>query len=772
MDLNKSHIIDILKQNNTSLTCSEILKQLLEKEEFKKQNISPEQIKKIIKEDLKFAEENSYFRISMLNKNSFGLNLSFNLEEYEGLKKISLKKESQDFEKKVKALLEKLEFNDVEGGRDNFIVGGHQVDVCARHENSLLVIECKMSQEIKRKNLRKIICEFRGKINDLKEGFKNIKEYAQIKEEDFRFILLVNENIKFRREDIELANKYPRIHLMSEEALEYYNELYSFLKPYAKFNLLGELRIRPIDQSLIKIPAFKTSYGKGKMYSFLIDPRELIKFSYVARRERGSERYYQRIIKKERLGKIREYLNGGGKFPNNIIISFDDYFKDKINFKGNDQISCENQNECKFGILEFPKDYRSCWIVDGQHRLFSYINSDIGGLIQVSAFEGLDLGEQGKIFLDINKNQKPVPSDLVWDLSGELVPESEDGIISRTVKYLNYEFKSPLFHKIYFPSLGLRKNFSDLLKVAGICISMKRSGFGKQNTKSKMMNPFYNKDTNKFVNKMGKSFSEFFSTVKEVFLEDWDRKNKGFSLDDGGISVLVKIYEKIIKQSFELNFSLSKENYKRYLLPIKKYLDVEWNGKKLNKLKKTYFASESGKERLLEILCLEIREATEEISFGGDIAEDNLKEEISTLERKFGKFLSEILEKVDVNWAKTKIPSDIYSRAIGKLQKKGIHDGREEIHEYFTLGEEKRILEHGKNFNLFEDYFLKNKIGFVSEQLFFGAFDMIIKIRNMFDHGVKGKILIPRDEKKLLEVYIPKILRCIELDQEEILEEE
>ncbi len=766
----KEKIIKVLKGKEVSMNCSEISKNILEYNPSINEEISPESVKKLIKEDLTFAGERSYFRVSILNKNYFGLNSLFNMEDYELLNKISLKKESQEFEKKVKALLEKLDFNDVEGARDNFIVGGHQVDVCARHENSLLVIECKMSQETKKKNLRKIICEFRGKIDDLKEGFKKIENYSFLKEEDFRFILLVNENIKFRREDIELANKYPRIHLMSEEALEYYNELYSFLRPYAKFNLLGELRIRPIDQSLVKVPAFKMPYGKGIMYSFLIDPRELIKFSYVARRERGSEKYYQRIIKKDRLGKIREYLNQGGKFPNNIIISFDEFFKDKIKFNKNNQITEGNLNECEFGILEFPKDYRSCWIVDGQHRLFSYINSEIKGLIQVSAFEGLNLGEQGKIFLDINKNQKPVPTDLVWDLSGELMPDSEDGIISRTVKYLNYEFKSPLFHKIYFPSLGLRKNFSELLKVAGICLSMKRSGFGKPNIKSKMINPFYNLDSNKFVNKMGKSFSEFFYAINEVFLEDWVKKNKGFSLDDGGISILIKIYEKIIKQSFELNFSLNKENYIKYLLPIRKYLESEWNGKKLNKLKKTYFASESGKERLLEILCLEIREATGEINFGGDIAEDNLKEEINDLERKLGKFISEILEKTDVNWAETKIPKDIFLRVSNKFEKKGIHDGREEIHEYFTLGEEKRILENGKNFNLFGDYFLKNKRGFVSEQLFFGAFDMIIKVRNMLDHGVKGKILIPRDEKKLLEIYIPKILRCMEPDDEDTLE--
>ena len=148
METLKKKIVEVLREENISMECSDI------KDNLNDENISQEDIKKIIKEDLNFAGEKSYFRVSLLNKNSFGLNNSFSSEDYEFLNKISLKKESQEFEKKVKSLLEKLEFEHVEGARDNFIVGGHQIDVCAKHENSVLVIECKMSQEIKIKNLK------------------------------------------------------------------------------------------------------------------------------------------------------------------------------------------------------------------------------------------------------------------------------------------------------------------------------------------------------------------------------------------------------------------------------------------------------------------------------------------------------------------------------------------------------------------------------------------------------------------------------------------
>ena len=71
----------------------------------------------------------------------------------------------------------------------------------------------------------------------------------------------------------------------------------------------------------------------------------------------------------------------------------------------------------EFGCLSFPGTFRSCWIIDGQHRLYGLSRSTTKNLIMpFIALEGTKLPDQAKLFLDINKNQKPVPPDLVWDL--------------------------------------------------------------------------------------------------------------------------------------------------------------------------------------------------------------------------------------------------------------------------------------------------------------------------------------------------------------------
>ena len=78
--------------------------------------------------------------------------------------------------------------------------------------------------------------------------------------------------------------------------------------------------IRPTRQNTISVPAFQTKFGKIKIYSFLINPCDLLEVSYVARRETKNERFYQRIVKKDRIKKIAKYVNEGNILPNNLSI--------------------------------------------------------------------------------------------------------------------------------------------------------------------------------------------------------------------------------------------------------------------------------------------------------------------------------------------------------------------------------------------------------------------------------------------------------------------
>ena len=53
------------------------------------------------------------------------------------------------------SLLNNLGFQDVDGARgEKFQLGGHQIDACEGFSDTLLVIECKTHQELKKKTVQ------------------------------------------------------------------------------------------------------------------------------------------------------------------------------------------------------------------------------------------------------------------------------------------------------------------------------------------------------------------------------------------------------------------------------------------------------------------------------------------------------------------------------------------------------------------------------------------------------------------------------------------
>jgi DNA sulfur modification protein DndB len=668
----------------------------------------------------------------------------------------SKKKRAIQFEETIKSFMEKLEFADVEGAKDTFLINGIQVDVCGGHENTLLVVECTMRQELGRKSIREKIKELRGVAPSLEKGFKRHPTYKKYK---FIRYILATRNIDIRREDIEFANaEIPRIYIWDDNFIAYYDDLYNKIKSYAKFNLLGEIGVRPSQQNIISVPAFLSAFGKIKMYTFMIDPRDLLEVSYVARRETKNERFYQRIVRKERLVKIAKYINEGNILPNNLIISFGEYVSKFIKFHilQKDYVGkCTSGLGISYGILEFPRDYRSCWIIDGQHRLYAFVNSEKSFYMPVTAFENLGIEKQCKIFLDINKNQKPVPPDLVWDLNGDMIPSEEDGMISNVVKLLNNS--GPLYHKIYIPSKGIKMK-GNLLRMAGICLSIKRTKLAKENTQSKTANPFYSSEPEKTVKNLHNALSNYFTCVQKLMPEDWRLENKGFVLDDGGNSVMIRLFEKIINRCVMKGTIPNEEEYIKYLKPLANLFFQQYKTAEDLKKLKLRITSEGGKDELLKEFIVYIKQETGDNLFGGEI-ESITTTKLKELERKFKELIRVVLSKDEGdNWFKKKIPQDIYNRALRNMKKHGEKD-TQKLYLQIILGECFTIMRKYKS--QFYPLFKKGEYGFGSDAEIEGAFDLISRVRGtqlVHDVGVKKKT----HDDQLFEIYIDKFNRLIE----------
>ena len=461
------------------------------------------------------------------------------------------------------------------------------------------------------------------------------------------------------------------------------------------------------------------------------------------------------MINKKRIESIAQYINDDNILPNNIIISINKVKFHPKNSKYNPiEFPALNMS---YGILEFPNDYKSCWIIDGQHRLYAFMktNKEKYFNMPVTAFENLSNEEQCKFFLDINKNQKPVPSDLVWDLNGDMLDTQTDGIISRTVKKLNNS--GPLYHMIYYPSLGVK---TALLKISGICISIKRSKLAETNTISKTANPLYHKDSDKTETALSNALIDYFDLIKLEFEENWKLEDKGFILTDGGMSVFIYLFEKILQRITLKGKSPTKEEYKKYILPLKKLFESDYSSKEELKKLRGRTSGEGPKHDLLIEFIIFIKNEINDQLFGGDIEiidensfselESNLKELINTV----------LLKNIGDNWFEDlkSMDKEMYSIALKHHENHGLKD-KNKVYKQLTLGNCRSIIEHKTYVDYFKPLFTKNEY-FYDWKEFEGSLSQIVRMRNTqksHDVGVTKKL----HDDNILKLNLDKLSKCL-----------
>lgn len=142
---------------------------------------------------------------------------------------------------------------------------------------------------------------------------------------------------------------------------------------------------------------------------------------------------FQRMVTERRAREIAAaVLDQQRTFPNAIVLATD---SEDVSYKDS--------------YVVFPEKLRFL-VVDGQHRLwaqrFSKYEAEYGCVVHI----GLTEAQMAAIFVEINDNQKRVPSSLRWDLVRLVRPEDDPGAIkaSELVDSLNVERESPLHQRI------------------------------------------------------------------------------------------------------------------------------------------------------------------------------------------------------------------------------------------------------------------------------------------------------------------------------------
>lgn len=643
---------------------------------------------------------------------------------------------AQNFEDSIRRLLKVSRFDNVDGGR-GFVLGD-QIDAVAGHEDTLLIVECKTGPRDGRPILDDIRI-VRGKMDKIREAAKESGRYGRYS--DFRFVIATN--FPIRDVDREEADRNPGVYLWDRTFFEYYISLLDRIGPYVRFNLLGELGVQPRVSHIINLPAFRTTLPDGKVYLFYTDPLEVLKWSYVARREIGKEKFYQRLVEKGRLGKIRKFIDSGRYFANAPIIAFNS----PPTFKPFNEVREHFPSwdgRLDFGSLSFPATYRTCWIVDGQHRLYGMSRSSHPEpLIPMVGLEEMDVARQAQLFLEINKFQKPVPSDLVWDLEGEMNPHSADGVVARVVKSLNES--GPLGDRIYIPLSGPRKRGQ--LKLSGLCSAIKKRRLTQQVLEHHLENPLFVPDPDALVRRAATSLNVALEATVDSFPE-WQRE--GFWFQNSGVVILVALVEHILCYKHQ---APDKTEFSRFLVHSADHADRYKN--QLQSLRQRC-NSEGGRDEVAKEFILAIRHGIKDDRFGEGIPESDMDRRIKRIERRVADLTADSLGRQTPNWFKERVPEGIRNRVRDLMAKERGAGGK--VQDFFTLGELLEILKRNDNWKALQESFVIHG-GFSDLPEIEHAFIHINRMRGRVAHG---RAEIDGPDMNLLEGFVAKFEHVVD----------
>lgn len=594
------------------------------------------------------------------------------------------------FEDRVWCLFEKLGFIYMNKDR-SFIMSydfndpnnTQQIDVFAADEETVIIVECKAAETIKDGVFKKPLEAFRGQMDGLRREAQKKFPKAKVK------FIWATHNYIMSPTDQEKMRQWDIVHF-SDAVINYYYELVKHLGSCARYQLLGNLfanqEIRNMDD---KIPAIQGEMGGHKYYSFSIEPERLLKIGYVLHRNEANKNMmptYQRLIKKNRLSKVRKFINDGGYFPNSLIISIESGGRGlQFDVSG---MKVDGAHS-KLGVLHLPKKYRSAYIIDGQHRLYGYSDSNFAttNSIPVVAFVDLDRSEQIKLFMDINENQKAVPKTLRVTLNADMLWDSSDfnerrqALRSKIAQMFGEEETSPLMGRVVIGED--EKSSIRCITVEAIQTALRKSNFmsqfGKKNCiiKDGTFDVGNNQDTCELLYPFLEGCLRY---VKNEVPEEWERgdNNYGVLTMNRGIQAIIRVINDIVNHLVDLKGIFPKSQRTEelidqvafYLDPLNEYLNnlTQQERKEL----RGYFGG-GADTRFWRAFQREI--AKERSDFNPDGLKEYWENEAKTYNSDSITYLREIefwikntiktalVKKYEDNWEIKALPKSIYKRA-------------------------------------------------------------------------------------------------------------
>ncbi|MDO8563681.1 MAG: DGQHR domain-containing protein [Nanoarchaeota archaeon] len=341
--------------------------------------------------------------------------------------------------------------------------------------------------------------------------------------------------------------------IIYSEDIIYFQDSFTIIGGWAKNDLLNYLGLDSQSTS-VKKSAIRIYMGGKKAFLLSANAKELLESCYIYRKNEGSLTGYQRLLKANRINKIKKAIENRDilAFPNSIILS--------SNYK------LEQGYEIKSGHIQidFPTNYLSFKVVDGQHRLMGFAKLNEQDQkdhnLPVIVFEELGKENELKTFITINTEQKSIDPNLLlmlkadfeWKENQRFYSDKQATVI---IKRLNDDKNFFLCNKIF---LGYNNP-----KKGKITLTTLVSAILKNNLICGKYHLLQDKISD--MEKPNGEIKNIFNALKDKLgvFSDLSRPSKaeGFFLSNRGLRVIFRLIQFMVRNNIKNNFKLTYEKF-------------------------------------------------------------------------------------------------------------------------------------------------------------------------------------------------------------------
>ena len=426
-----------------------------------------------------------------------------------------------------------------------------QIDVFGKDLETAIVAECKTSLELGKKSLQRELGEFAGLQKAIADSVR--KHYGENYNPKIIWFF-VTDKIRWLDNDLKHAREY-NIHVVQARELLYLEEISKKLGQAARYQFHAEFLANQKVPALKNrsLPAVRTKLGGHVAYFFSARPLDILRVAFVNHRDLRDPTgapSYQRLVNPNRLKEIGQFLDDGGYFPNTILLNF----RRKPNFN---RSSKDPLAGVQFGEIILPDRYKSCWVIDGQHRLYgttcTRAMSQDDPLFFI-AFEGLSPAEEANTFITVNEKQTKVSKKLLTELDGDLKWDSDDpkeklsAIASRAVDLLNNKGGNPFESKIVTPGIkGTSDQPLTLPNLQQAIVQSRLLGSVNPRTKDLLPGPCWEKDSERSLVRLVELLSWYFSQLENMAPARWLAGKGGYLCSNFGVYGHVRLLGELLR---------------------------------------------------------------------------------------------------------------------------------------------------------------------------------------------------------------------------------